>query len=85
MRRGRHLAGLRLLYVMQTDRGDYGGAEANLRALIPQIDAELGPTHVEAYNARLVLLQVLRRIATKDIDAPRSASSFEEEIAISSR
>lgn len=80
--RERHLAAQRLLYVLQSDRGDYEGAKANLRALIPLIDAELGPTHVEAYNARLGLMQVLRRISNQNVISPRTGTPFEEEIAL---
>ncbi len=80
--RERNLAAQRLLYVLQSDRGDYEVAKANLRALIPQIDAELGPTHVEAYNARLGLMQVLRRISNQNVSSPRTGTPFEEEIAL---
>jgi len=74
------LAADRLRYSIESDSGQYELAEAGLRALIPQIDAELGTDHLEAYNARMALVQALRRLTTRryENEAP-GAVAFQEE------
>jgi len=76
------LAAERLRYSIESDNGQYELAEEGLRALIPQIDAELGTNHLEAYNARMTLIQTLRRLTSERRDEPPVGTPYEEEVEL---
>jgi len=74
------LSAERILSCVVGGRGEYRMATARLRALIPQIDTELGQDHLTAYSARMALSQALRRQAADEREkGPTQQYKAEEE------
>lgn len=73
-----NLTSRRILIDVAIRRGEYIDAEREARELIGQIDAALGPEHIEAYNVRISLATTLERRSftadsKSDADALREA------------
>jgi serine/threonine protein kinase/tetratricopeptide (TPR) repeat protein len=80
--RERFLSAQWMLADIQTRRGHYDAAETEVRRLIALIDSELGPTHLDAYNARMTLADILRARALRLETDPKATALREELVTL---
>jgi eukaryotic-like serine/threonine-protein kinase len=53
-------------------RGRYGEAEVRVRDILPALSAELGPLHLETYNARMTLARALQAQIMMQAGTPKA-------------